>query len=561
MRIGHVFVVAILCISAGKVRAQSTFTEVVNIFQTNCTFGCHFGPPGAGNLNLAGSPEDVYNALVNVVPDNDSAAAKGMLLVDPGFPENSFLMKKMIHGLDHSDTLRAGEGDIMPTVYGLPKYKIELVRQWILYGCPDTGQVVDYQLIQNYYNGPGIPRITKPAPPAPGEGFQVHFGPIFIPPATEKEFNKKLRVPNNDTTIEITRIVPKFNAWSHHLILNKYLDTAATYYPNGPREVTMLNAADSSGFFSFVTVWQSEVAHVLPPGTAYRWPKGVVLDMDYHVPNYSQDSILAIDAYLNFYTEPPGTAAKEMFTALVTYHPEDLSQLVIPNNGKDTTFVINQFDPDSAGVVYDIWQIQGHTHNHGVDYDIYLRNPDGSKGDQIYEGYFNQDYTLNQGYFDHEHPPVRRFEPQLSVNLGQGLIHEATYRNTGPDTVSYGLTTQDEMFITFFQYTLGTPKAPEVHAIDTSFFNPHGDFVGIDEANTGLDIKMYPNPTTGAFTIDLGKQLNGNITVTNTLGQQVYNTAFQQSSQLPVDVPLETGIYFVTLETDQGRVVRKLVVE
>ena len=56
--------------------------------------GCHGGTPGMGNGMLVLDGSDSHGALVGVEPFNASAREAGMLLVEPGNLENSFLWQK-----------------------------------------------------------------------------------------------------------------------------------------------------------------------------------------------------------------------------------------------------------------------------------------------------------------------------------------------------------------------------------------------------------------------------------------------------------------------------------
>jgi hypothetical protein len=104
-----------------------------------------------------------------------------------------------------------------------------------------------------------------------------------------------------------------------------------------------------------------------------------------------------------------------------------------------------------------VWLLASHTHKLGIDYDIYLRNSEGTFGQQVYEGFYDPSYSFNQGYYDNKHPPVRKFDPLLSVNPQHGLIQQATFRNPGPNWVYFGATTEDEMMLYYVLYTLGGP--------------------------------------------------------------------------------------------------------
>src|SRR5205085_11570319 len=114
-----------------------------------------------------------------------------------------------------------------------------------------------------------------------------------------------------------------------------------------------------------------------------------------------------------------------------------------------------------------------------------LRNADGSKGTQIYDGNYNENYTFNQGFYDYSHPAVRTFTPMLPVGMDTGLIFEATWVNNSPDTIPFGFTTRQEMFVTYFQYTNSLPGATAVKNISS------------DNSN----LQIFPNPAANSVTI------------------------------------------------------------
>ena len=203
------------------------------------------------------------------------------------------------------------------------------------------------------------------------------------------------------------------------------------------------------------------------------------------------------------------------------------SSFCIPNNGDTTTFSGPIIPP--AGQNWYVWLLAAHTHKFGVDYDIYLRNPGGGKGEQIYEGWFDYTYTFNQGYFEYEHPPVKYFDPDsLMITSNDGLIHEAKYRNDSVVDVGFGITTNDEMFLTFIQYTL----------------NPWTTEVGIDEPAFKENIRIYPNPFSNETTLELpDKELT--FVLYNVLGKEVKRMDKIHSPKITIrrgDLP--SGIYF-----------------
>jgi len=85
--------------------------------------------------------------------------------------------------------------------------------------------------------------------------------------------------------------------------------------------------------------------------------------------------------------------------------------------------------------------------------------------------------------------------------------------------------------------------------------------VGLNDVGLLNNVSLYPNPTNGKVTIDMGQTLSGLVTITNTLGQIVAKASFAQTAHLNLDLDLGAGVYFVTLKTPQGQAVRRLIVE
>ena len=542
----------------------STWSHVYTTLQTNC-IGCHGGGSPQGNLDLSGSSSDVYNALVNQAPTNPAALAKGNMLVDPGYPEKSFLLRKCAN--EDWDSwfeydLAPAEGNAMPPSPqpSLADADIEMIRQWIMYGASETDSVVDPQLIEDYYGGLGMEKVPPPAAPDPSEGFQVRLGTFFLPPADEIEFYKKQKI-NLGSDIEVISVHPIFNDESHHFILYKFDAAAAAEFPEGLRNVA---EGEGSMFSSnLVAAWADANPIDLPPTTAYTWQADNVLDMNYHILNYNQDSIRAADVYVNVYTQPIGTAQTEMYSRLfpIDWQEAALSQgenigpsLIIPNDGQPHRFE-ESFAVPFLGDNWYVWLLGTHTHERGTDFDIYMRNPDGSKGDQIYEGFYDTEYSFNQGFYDWEHSPNRYFEPELLhiPMTDGGFTFEAEYVNNGPDTLYWGNTTEDEMMLIFVQYT-------------TEPLNQGGTGIGETYGSTVGTLKAMPNPTSDNSTIqfELEEPANVEISLMDVTGRVVFQQSKGQlgigkHNQLIEMAGLRSGMYLLNLEVGTDRALVRLV--
>jgi hypothetical protein len=93
-----------------------------------------------------------------------------------------------------------------------------------------------------------------------------------------------------------------------------------------------------------------------------------------------------------------------------------------------------------------------------------------------------------------------------------------------------------------------------------------GQIIGIAQVSTQNDlIKVYPNPSNGQLTIDLGSALTerSSIIIYNALGQAIYsNIAQPGTASLSVDLPGSTtnGIYSLTVQNRSERKVQKLII-
>jgi len=526
-----------------SILSQSTFSDIVSIFQAKCTYGCHSGPVPSGSLDLSGTPADVYAAIYKMNPSNLSARGEGMKLISPGNPLKSFLLKKINNHLEPNFELNAYQGAPMPKdAPPLSNEEIELVRQWIQWGAKDTGVIFNQHLIQEYYRNGGKARINPPSPPAFGQGLQIHFGPFFLAPRQETELFKKhpLDLPDD---IQVYRMEVWMNTQSHHFILWKFYDNVPiTYFPDGVRDLySFPNVLSANSVFG----WQYSDDIVLPQGTAYFWNQNTVLDLDYHIFNYPPDSILAAEVFINIYYYPKGTVRKEMIS-LGEIH--EASTWRVPADGEYHTYSGDIYitDPAREDEEWDIWLLSSHTHKYGVDFDIYMRNPDGTRGEQVYEGFYDTEYQFDQGYYNFAHPPIRRLISPLRVKAKDGLIYEATFRNTGSEDAYFGPTTKDEMLVAYYQYTLAdkSTAVPEIKA--------EGDFI------------TSPNPFRESFTVAFVLNQNSlvNLEVFNILGEKVRDVTTAILAEGPHTFSvnhLPAGIYKVRLTVDGNTSSRTVV--
>jgi hypothetical protein len=84
--------------------------------------------------------------------------------------------------------------------------------------------------------------------------------------------------------------------------------------------------------------------------------------------------------------------------------------------------------------------------------------------------------------------------------------------------------------------------------------------IGIDENSFGKNLLVYPNPTDGNFSIDLGQHYQVvKITITDLRGRVVQSNIYNQSQLLRLKLEEPAGIYLLKIETTNNNTVIRLV--
>lgn len=510
------------------------FNRVYTIFQSKC-ISCHGSAQKQGQLDLEGSgvdkPGAVFTNLVNKTPSTTAAATKGHKLVYPGRVDKSFLFHKINGEFDkYYPTLTAAEGTLMPQTASLTKTEKEIIRQWIVYGATKTATIPEGR-IKAYYDtlGKALAAFeTPPAAPSVSEGFQIKMGPFFLAPqgqaGNEVEYYQKweLSLPND---VEVNRIDHLISNYSHHFIL---------YHFNSPSNATSIDAGLRTEAYhsniGLTSAVQERTDLKLPNRTAFKWAKNKVLDLNTHYINYSSSAVYKAEVYLNIYTQPNGTAKQEMFSLLLPN-----TKISIPNNGQTTTIeepFIYQ------GKVY-VWGLMGHTHKYGTGYKVFKRLPNGTKGELMYDASCPNGVPGCQSpYFDYQHIPLLYFNPLKPIDLTTGFIHQATWKNTGDKTLTFGPTSADEMMVLTAMYVLdttGLTSSREVKEIE--------------------NVSIYPNPVVEKLHIQLPPSVSeAEIALFDILGRNVY---FKKEKSVEGNLELvkgeiPAGVYILKIKDQRG---------
>ncbi|MBC8172664.1 MAG: T9SS type A sorting domain-containing protein [Chitinophagales bacterium] len=525
---------------------SSTFEAVYNIVQNNCA-SCHISGHESG-LVLNGTISEVYDNLYDMTAHNPAAAAANKKIVFPGDPYKSFFFSKINNGLAIDVTLKAGEGTSCPKdTFTIENKEIEMVRQWIIYGAFETGEYVDEELIATFYEVGGIQSVpSPPAAPAVEEGFQIHYGPYFLKPEDEHEYWSKFSTELTED-IEVKKLDVVMGDYSHHYIIEKY--DAPTHYlnPFGLR-------TEDPEFLGVTLVTANQYSDVLelPEKTAFSWGTDTWLDLNSHYINYSSEFPIACEVYINVYTQPAGIALYEMHADLPANY-----DIYIPNDNTPHTFEQTIRDPGNNDEIF-IWGLTSHTHKYGDDYDVYMRTPDGDRGEKIFDascGATNGIPGCVDEIYDYQHPPIRYWDTFLPVVADDGIIHEATFINDGDEPVSFGMTSDDEMMLIIYFYIDDTTglNLPVAAALENT---PVEDFT----------IDVFPNPAQDVFYAGIDGLENTPLSVEliDLTGKITFSDTYEMISVSPAVIKLErnglpSGIYMIKIADTKGNSVSRKI--
>ncbi|PKR81341.1 hypothetical protein CW751_04605 [Brumimicrobium salinarum] len=83
---------------------------------------------------------------------------------------------------------------------------------------------------------------------------------------------------------------------------------------------------------------------------------------------------------------------------------------------------------------------------------------------------------------------------------------------------------------------------------------------GIEDFDSALNISIYPNPTNGDFTINLGETIQSlTIYITDITGKEVYSNGYKSTQKVNLNLNDAPGVYFVTIEADGVQSKYKLI--
>ena len=397
------------------------------------TAGCHASEADAAfkQHGLVLAKGVAFNNLVNVAPKNALSLADGHKRVKPFASLESLLFHKINPDASH----HAGKvyGNTMPLGdTPLSVGQIEFVRRWIEGGALQTTNYVDPVLLDDKTPSTTTTgTFTPPSAPAKGSGFQLKVSTFDVAPNFERELFTRQAVGNTED-IYVNRFTVNMRPGSHHFIAYDFNNKSLAPPMNDIRDLrnpdgtlNLLTALQMSNHIYLAGSQSAVNDYVFPEGAALLIPANASLDLNVHYVNKTTATTKG-EAYLNFYTTPKAAVTKVVKTLNMSN-----TSLSIPAGTTKTftkTFLVDK--------TMQVLTLTSHMHKLGEKFVIKIKG--GTRDGEVV-------YTAT----DWEHPDIINFKTPILLAKGEGLTSEITYNNNTARTVSFGLTSEDEMGIIF----------------------------------------------------------------------------------------------------------------
>jgi hypothetical protein len=411
-----------------EVEPVSSFSRIQSeIFEVSCV-GCHTaGSQDAIRSGLILDARVSYQNLVGVNPTEAGAKAGGLRRVTPFRPDSSLLYHKLDWEPRHHTY-----GSAMPIGGPAPSVgQLEFVRRWIATGALRDGDSIDVTLLAD--RTPQAMAAFEPLAP-PARGYQMHLDRFGVAPRFERELFMYQSL-GNTSDVWVNRIQMVMRPNSHHFVLYGFSkDTPAWVVPQQdrirdirrPNGSLDLLAMIPMGYHTFVAgAMTTNTDWSFPPGVALRVPANTSLDLNSHYVNRTDVEIRG-EVYANLHTVDAASVVREA-------HALNLGNQSITLPPGQRTTISRNFTMSAPVAVF---QLTSHMHELGERFVV--RIVGGPRNGQVI--YETDSWS---------HPDIMSFNPPIQLATGEGLRSEDTYNNTRTRTVSFGLTSEDEMAIVF----------------------------------------------------------------------------------------------------------------
>lgn len=416
-------------------KASFTLIQERILTPTCATVGCHASDkdPSFAQHGLVLSAAMAFQNLVNVVPRNSLARTDGLVRVKPFISAQSLLFHKLNADGGHHGGKQYG--NLMPLgSEPLSVGQLEFIRRWIDAGAPREGSIVDAKLLDDKTASVNKAPFELLAKPTSVQGFQLNLPQFSVAPNFERELFMR-RELGNTADIYVNRVQVKMRPNSHHFIAYGFRNTTALPALDQIRDLR--NPDGSANLLTFLSMQNhifvigtqtSTHDYTFPEGAALLIPANTSLDLNSHYVNKTGTPI-------------PGEVSMNMYTI----DKSKVVNVVRSLNEANTSFSLpaGKTTVISTNFIYSrprtILALTSHTHKLAQKFVIKIKG--GARDGEVV--YTNTDW---------ESPEIVNFKTPIVLKAGEGLTSEVTYNNSTSRTVTFGLTSEDEMNIIFGYY-------------------------------------------------------------------------------------------------------------
>lgn len=142
----------------------------------------------------------------------------------------------------------------------------------------------------------------------------------------------------------------------------------------------------------------------------------------------------------------------------------------------------------------------------------------------------------------------------IVLDAGEGFV---SYKWSNGEVGRYMTFTTDDCVVD--TYTVSVETVDEIGYISSASVNISvQECTGIEENTDKQTVVLYPNPTSGVFTIGMEKLSSAKVVVYDLTGNCVYRSTVCDGEQINIS-HLRNGVYFVEINDNQNVIIRKLI--
>ena len=294
--------------------------------------------------------------------------------------------------------------------------------------------------------------------------------------------------------------------------------------------------------------------------------------------NYNSLTLSSTSALKHYYSDPSNTVGSFMFPKANLADKGDGPSYSYYNYGPDSISYYGNFADSS--VYLSAWdpQVQNRCpNNFGTSYtDFFSRHNLGTCP-------YHLDYTNRKVSYD-AYGTINFPENSFSVFRLKIIEHTVdTAQGCGLTPPPPIISSNSDSTYLWIDISTGQPVFSIHYSIDvannyankfvTAYSYSHYPAVS---AATGISLSpeqeqaivIYPNPTSGAFQLQVNNKQPSLISIYNVLGEKVYEQLFSEQrltngvSLIPVNLSKENnGVYFLQMKTEQGTIMKKIVID